>query len=240
MATEIAEHIRQIRGVQDVHLHQVMNVPKLHVDVDQTRARELGLTQQDVANSLLVSLSGSGQVQPNYWVDPEDGDFVSRRNADADLQAGQRRRDQRPAADFAAESRACSCCRTSPRSSGASRPRSANHTNVQPTFDVYANVQGRDLGSVASEINQVLDRVSGQTRAGQHDHDARPGGEHGIGVPATGAGAGLCRGAGLLADGRQFSELARSVHHHHGACPGRLSASSGRCSCGRRRSACRP
>ena len=50
-----------------------MNVPKLHVDVDQTRARELGLTQQDVANSLLVSLSGSGQVQPNYWVDPKMG-----------------------------------------------------------------------------------------------------------------------------------------------------------------------
>ena len=64
---------RQIRGVQDVHLHQVMNVPKLHVEVDQTRARELGLTQQDVANSLLVSLSGSGQVQPNYWVDPKMG-----------------------------------------------------------------------------------------------------------------------------------------------------------------------
>ena len=57
MATDIAEQVRKIEGVHDVHLHQVMNVPKLHVDVDQTRARELGLTQQDVANSLLVSLS---------------------------------------------------------------------------------------------------------------------------------------------------------------------------------------
>src|SRR5439155_22798597 len=73
LATEIAERIRKIPGAKDVHLHQVMNVPKLHIDVDQTRARELGLTQQDVANSVLVSLSGSGQVQPNYWVDPTRG-----------------------------------------------------------------------------------------------------------------------------------------------------------------------
>src|SRR6185436_15251189 len=73
LATEIAERIRKIPGAQDVHLHQVMNVPKLHIDVDQTRARELGLTQQDVSNSVLVSLSGSGQVQPNYWVDPTMG-----------------------------------------------------------------------------------------------------------------------------------------------------------------------
>src|SRR4029079_7184319 len=57
----------------DTNIYQVMNWPKLHVEVDQTRARELGLTQQDVANSLLVSLSGSGQVQPNYWVDPGMG-----------------------------------------------------------------------------------------------------------------------------------------------------------------------
>ena len=73
MATEISAKLRQIRGAEDVHLHQVVNVPKLHVTVDQTRARELGLTQQDVANSLLVSLSGSGQIQPNYWVDPKMG-----------------------------------------------------------------------------------------------------------------------------------------------------------------------
>src|SRR4029078_13580550 len=73
MATEIAGKIRQIHGVQAVQLHQVMNVPKLHIDVDQTRARELGFTQQDVANSLLVSPAASGQVQPHYWVDPAMG-----------------------------------------------------------------------------------------------------------------------------------------------------------------------
>ncbi len=154
-ATEIAEQIRKIRGVQDVHLHQVMNVPKLHVDVDQTRARELGLTQQDIANSLLVSLSGSGQVQPNYWVDPRMGIsyLVETRT---------------PTYKLDSVDSLNGLPLTSPQAGGVQllsnvariargvTPEVANHTNVQPTFDVYANVQGRDLGSVAGEIERLL------------------------------------------------------------------------------------
>lgn len=155
MATEIAGKIRQIHGVQDVHLHQVMNVPKLHIDVDQTRARELGFTQQDVANSLLVSLSGSGQVQPNYWVDPKMGIsyLVETRT---------------PTYKLDSVDSLNGLPLTAPQRTGVQllsnvahiergvTPEVANHTNVQPTFDVYANVQGRDLGSVAGEINRLL------------------------------------------------------------------------------------
>ena len=155
MAAEIAERIGRIRGVEDVHLHQVMNVPKLHVDVDQPRARELGLTQQDVANSLLVSLSGSGQVQPNYWVDPNMGIsyLVETRT---------------PAYKLDSVDAINGLPLTTQQASGVQllanvakvergvTPETANHTNVQPTFDVYANVQGRDLGSVAGEINRLL------------------------------------------------------------------------------------
>lgn len=155
MAVEIADRVRKIEGVQDVHLHQVMNVPKLHVDVDQTRARELGLTQQDVANSLLVSLSGSGQVQPNYWVDPTLGIsyLVETRTPTYKLDSvdaisglpltSQRNPGVQLLSNVARVERGVT-------------PEVANHTNVQPTFDVYANVQGRDLGSVAGEINRLL------------------------------------------------------------------------------------
>src|SRR5262249_54473352 len=73
IARRIAARMREIPGVVDVHVHQVTNVPTMHVEVDQTRAAQLGMTQQDVANNLLTSLSGSGQVQPNYWVDPNNG-----------------------------------------------------------------------------------------------------------------------------------------------------------------------
>jgi multidrug efflux pump subunit AcrB len=155
MATEVAERVRQIRGVQDVHLHQVVNVPKLHVAVDQTRARELGFTQQDVANSLLVSLSGSGQLQPNYWVDPNMGIsyLVETRTPTYKLDSvdavkglpltSARIPGVQLLANLASVERSVT-------------PEVASHTNVQPTFDVYANVQGRDLGSVAGEINQLL------------------------------------------------------------------------------------
>ncbi len=149
----------------DVHLHQVVNVPKLHIDVDQTRARELGLTQQDVADSVLVSLSGSGQVLPNYWVDPSNGHLVPRRDADAD-------------ATSSTASMPINGLPLRVASSGATlqllanvakvergvTPEVVNHTNVQPTFDVYANVQGRDLGSVAREIDRVLDEYRAEAR----------------------------------------------------------------------------
>lgn len=165
MATEIAQRIRQIRGVQDVHMHQVVNVPKLHITVDQTRARELGMTQQDVANSLLVSLSGSGQVQPNYWVDPNMGIsyLVETRTPTYELD------------DIASIER---LPLTSPQVQGLQllsnvakvergvTTEVANHKNVQPTYDVYANVQGRDLGSVADEINQVLEGYRAKLKPG--------------------------------------------------------------------------
>src|SRR6476620_939757 len=164
LATEIAERIRKIPGAQDVHLHQVMNVPKLHIDVDQTSARELGLTQQDVSNSVLVSLSGSGQVQPNYWVDPRMGIsyLVETRtptykldNVDAinGLPLTSRDTGLQLLANVATVERGVT-------------QEVANHTNVQPTFDVYANVQGRDLGSVARDINKLLEEYRSKLSPG--------------------------------------------------------------------------
>jgi CzcA family heavy metal efflux pump len=165
MANKISQRVRKIPGVEDVHLHQVVNVPKLHVQVDQTRARELGLTQQDVANSLLVSLSGSGQVQPNYWVDPRMGIsyLVETRTPTYKL-------------DSIAAIQGLPL--TSPQAAGlqllsnvaqVERGVTAevyNHTNVQPVVDVYANVQHRDLGSVAAEINAILDEFKPQLSPG--------------------------------------------------------------------------
>ena len=165
LATEIAEKVKQIPGAKDVHVHQVRNVPKLHLSVDQTRARELGLTQQDVANSVLVSLAGSGQVQPNYWVDPKMGIsyLVETRtpvykfdNIDTinnlplvTLNSG----DPQLLSNVAKIERGVTA-------------EAANHVNVQPTFDVYANIEGRDLGSVAREINHLLAEYRGQLQPG--------------------------------------------------------------------------
>ena len=165
LATEIAGRIKSIRGVEDVHLHQVVNVPALHIDVDQTRARELGFTQQDVANSVLVSLSGSGQVQPNYSVDPKMGIsyLVETRTPTHRFDSvdainrlplrSQQSGDVQLLANVAEVSRSVTS-------------EVVNHTNVQPTFDVYANVQSRDLGSVAAEIHRVLDEFRARLQPG--------------------------------------------------------------------------
>jgi len=165
MATEIAERIRQLPGAEDVHLHQVMNVPKLHISVDQTRARELGLTQQDVANSVLVSLSGSGQVQPNYWVDPNMGIsyLVETRTPTYKLDSIDAVNGLPLTSLKLPGVHLLSNVATVER---GVTTEVANHTNVQPTFDVYANVQNRDLGSVASDINKILDEYRAKLAPG--------------------------------------------------------------------------
>ncbi len=165
LAGEIAARIRRIPGATDVHVHQVLNVPKLHIDVDQTRARELGLTQQDVASSVLVSLSGSGQVQPNYWVDPAMGIsyLVETRTPTYKLDSV----DSIQALPLTSADGGTQLLANVATIERSVTEEVANHTNVQPTFDVYANVQGRDLGSVAREINQVLAEF--RTRLGPGD-----------------------------------------------------------------------
>jgi multidrug efflux pump subunit AcrB len=165
IAKQIATRIRGIRGVHDVHLHQVMNVPTLHLAVDQTRAAQLGLTQLDVAHNVLVSLSGSGQVSPNYWVDPASGVsyLVETRTPLRRITA----LDDIETMAFA------------PRNGGQVQllsnlakverrftPEVVNHVDVQPVYDVYASVQDRDLGSASREINAVLEEFRKQLGPG--------------------------------------------------------------------------
>src|SRR6202034_4429243 len=72
-ATELLKRIRTVPGIADLRIQQVFNYPQINVNVDRTLAGEVGLTQRDVANSLLVTLSGSGQVRPNFWLNPDNG-----------------------------------------------------------------------------------------------------------------------------------------------------------------------
>ena len=72
-ATDLLKRIRTVPGIADLRIQQVFNYPQINVNVDRTLAGEVGLTQRDTANSLLVTLSGSGQVQPNFWLNNENG-----------------------------------------------------------------------------------------------------------------------------------------------------------------------
>jgi multidrug efflux pump subunit AcrB len=153
-AQSVAAKMRQIPGAVDVRIHQVTNAPRLHLTVDQTRVAELGLTQRDVANNVLVATANSFAVTPNYWIDPKSGlkyavsvqtpkhligDVQDLQNIN--LASGDGR--QVLLGDAATVER-----RTAPVV--------ANHNNIQPTFNVRADVQGTDLGSVAKALDKIV------------------------------------------------------------------------------------
>ena len=73
IATKLMKQIAAIPGAVDVHIHQQVTYPTMQINVDRTRARQLGLTQQDVAQSTLISLTGTGQTAPNEWLNPVNG-----------------------------------------------------------------------------------------------------------------------------------------------------------------------
>jgi multidrug efflux pump subunit AcrB len=155
IARRIEARIARIPGAVDVHTHQVVDVPELRFDVDRTRAGQLGLTQRDVADSLLVSLSSSSQIAPNFWIDPRNSvDYPIavmtpqyRVDSTAELLRTPVHAGARPAPQLLTN------VGTLQRGSTASV---VNHYNVQPLYDIYANVQDRDLGGVATEVDRVL------------------------------------------------------------------------------------
>lgn len=154
IAKQIEARVARIPGAVDVHVQQVVDAPELRVDVDRTKAQQLGLTQRDVANSLLTSLSSSGQSAVNYWLDPKKG--VSYLVA---VQVPQEKIDS------------IDTLQNTPINNGQTSPQLlrnlatvrrdttsqvVNHYNIQPVFDVYASTQDRDLGGVAGEINKIV------------------------------------------------------------------------------------
>ena len=148
--------------------------------MDRTRASQIGLTQRDVANNLLVSLSSSGQVAPNFWLNPQNGVNYIRRRADAAVPASIRSTRCGNTPVHAAErARAQLLSNVASVRARARTMSVVNHYNVQPVFDVYANVQDRDLGGVARDVDRIVVKAfARKLPAGSFIDDARPGGEH--------------------------------------------------------------
>ncbi|MGD0127461.1 MAG: efflux RND transporter permease subunit [Terriglobia bacterium] len=154
-AEALVGKINMVPGVVDLHIQEPFNLPRLQVDIDRTRTAQVGFTPLDVANNLLVSLSGSFQTAPTFWMDPKTGVSYS-----ITTQTPQYRVDtlqdienipvtnSRGAApqilgNLASISRGSSLAAVS-------------HYNVQPVINIYGSVQGRDLGGVATEIDRVV------------------------------------------------------------------------------------
>ena len=155
IAQRIANRVRQIPGTADVHVQQMMSLPTLHLEMDRTRINQVGLNARDVAQSVLISLSGSFQTAPNFWLNPRNG--VTYPIA---IQSPQYRmtslQDLMNTPVNSANAKAPQVLGNLAQLTPAARPAVVNHYNVQPVIDVYASTQGRDLGGVASDVMKTL------------------------------------------------------------------------------------
>jgi multidrug efflux pump subunit AcrB len=165
IAQEIQTRVAAIPGAIDVHLSQVLNIPEFFVNIDRTRAQQIGLTQRDVASDMLVSLSSSAQTAPNFWLDPSNGVSYAVQVMTPQYKI--------PSIDALG--------RTPVTSPGVRRPQLLNnlatvdrttsagvvsHYNVQPTLDIMASVQNRDLAGVAGDVDKILADVQSRLPRG--------------------------------------------------------------------------
>jgi len=197
IAQQLAGRIAQIPGAADVHIHQVVDGPELRVNVDRVKAGQLGLTQRDVASSMLISLSGSGQVAPNQWLNWGNGvnyqvlvqtpqykiDSVDALMRTPIAVAGNTVVSNTPGSTAGSSNATDASTGAAPSQSSMAygnpgalpyqtqllsnlatidhgfTTEIVNHYNVQPVFDVYANVDRRDLGGVASQVEKIMQQT---------------------------------------------------------------------------------
>src|SRR6185436_518992 len=157
IAQEIERQVSRIPGAVDVHLHQPLDVPELRINVDRTKASEMGLTQADVAGSVLVSLSGTAQVAPNYWLDARGANYrVIVQTPQHALDSIEKLGITPVMARSGRDLQLLGNLATAERRAGTAV---VNHYNVQPVFDIYAAVEGRDLAAVAREVDRIVEEM---------------------------------------------------------------------------------
>jgi len=157
VAARLADAIRRIPGAVDVRIQQPADQPELRFAVDRTKASGIGLSERDVANSVLLSLSGSAQAQPNYWLDPSNGvqyrvNIRTPEYAMASLAAlgSMPISGSQPGENGAQLLANLASVR---RASGAPI---YSHYDIQPVIDVFGGVSGRDLGGVLRAITPLV------------------------------------------------------------------------------------
>ena len=160
IAASLVDKIRKIPGAVDVRVQQPADLPELHFAVDRTMASQMGLTERDIANSVLVSLSGSSQVQPNFWLNPKNGIQYS-----VNIRVPEYQMDSFDALNLIPVS-ASLPGKNNPQifTNVASFQRTSgspinSHYNVMPVIDVFGGVGGRDLGGVLKDINPLIEQA---------------------------------------------------------------------------------
>jgi multidrug efflux pump subunit AcrB len=169
VARELRQRLAAIPGIVDAHLQQEVDAPAFYAQIDRTRAAQLGLNASTVATNINVSLSSSEQVSPNFWTDPKSGipyylavqtpeRLVNSLNALANTPVS---------TSLAVSGQVVPGMLSNVATFKRDKvPTNSNQSNIQPVFETYASVQGRDLGGVAADINKVTSELQKELKPG--------------------------------------------------------------------------
>jgi multidrug efflux pump subunit AcrB len=161
LAARLVEQIRRVPGAVDVRVHQPADLPKFNVKVDRDKAAQLGLTEQNVANSVLLSLSGSGQVSPSYWMDDKFGvQYLINARVPEYAMDSVETLNSSPVIGGAAGAGTGQILANVASISRTVQPPVFTHYNIAPVIDVFGNVDGRDLGGVLKDIQPLVNQAN--------------------------------------------------------------------------------
>jgi multidrug efflux pump subunit AcrB len=215
---ELRRRIAAIPGIVDAHLQQEIDGPAFMAAIDRARALQFGLNAQGIANDLNISLSSSAQVTPNFWTDPASGIpyYITVQTPQHQVSSlGELGNTPVSTKISSTGSPVPGLLSNVARLSRDSVPTNLNQTNIQPAYDVYASVQGRDLGGVSGDINRIVAELKKELKPGnsievrgqiQSMHDSQE----------SWAGITVRRRLGLSAHARELPELRRPVRRHPG------------------------
>jgi multidrug efflux pump subunit AcrB len=160
LASELSKQVARIPGAVDAHVHQRLDAPALDLRMDRTRLQQFGLSAFNLGQNVLVSLSGSSQTAPAFWLDPRNGVVYN-----IAVQTPQYKVDSLdallnlPVAPAAGSTAGPQLLGNLVNTSAGRQPAVASRYNISPAIDLYVSVQGTDLASVAGQVNQLIDEM---------------------------------------------------------------------------------
>jgi multidrug efflux pump subunit AcrB len=165
IANALLASLRHVPGLVDLRLGEVFNHPELRVATDRSRAQQLGISQHDVANNLLLTLSGSGQIAPTFWLNPETGlQYPLVAQAPQYRMTSIQDLENLPVTTTS-QQQILGGLATITRGMG---PAVVVHRDTQPIIDIFGAAQDRDLGAINNDINAAIKQLEGHLPKGTH------------------------------------------------------------------------
>jgi multidrug efflux pump subunit AcrB len=169
IARELRERLAAIPGIADAHLQQEVDAPEFFAVIDRARAAQFGWSVNSIATNLNVSLASSVQVNPNFWTDPTTGTpyFLAVQTPEHRITTIDDLKNT-PVGTFQAPNGTPvpGLLENVATLNRDSIPTNANHSNIRPVYDIFANVEGTDLGRVAVQIDKVVAELKPKLKPG--------------------------------------------------------------------------